>query len=239
MEPQRLLDRFDQLIRLGEEVLASRRRPPEGIISMSGDYVDTGLFQQWRTSSLSLLKTAFGGSSIHYMEFDERCARVFHSEAVKGHAILRAAKDDLAAEMVPTDSKELDLEQLPLHPRIASVAVDLYHNGHFANAVFDASKALNNFVQERSGRHDLDGASLMRTVFSKNSPILAFNDLADESDSNEQEGMMHLYEGVALGVRNPRGHDFPEDTADRALEYICLISLLANRLEETHKPTNA
>ena len=78
----------------------------------------------------------------------------------------------------------------------------------------------------------------MRTVFSKNAPILAFNDLSDQSDFDEQEGMMHLYEGVALGIRNPRGHDFQEDSADRALEYICLISMLANRLEETTKNSN-
>jgi hypothetical protein len=40
-----------------------------------------------------------------------------------------------------------------------------------------------NFVKEKSRRHDLDGANLMRTVFSVNAPILAFNDL----DPDEQE----------------------------------------------------
>ena len=238
MEPQQLLARLDKLIQMGEEVVASRRPSPKGVIFGSGDYVDSGLFQQWRTSVLSLLKTAFGGSSIHYKEFDERCKRVFHLEAVKGLATLRAAKDDLEMEMVHTDSKEFDIEQIPLHPRIASVAVDLYHDGHFANAVYDASKALNNFVKERSGRHDIDGASLMRTVFSKNAPILAFNELSDQSDRDEQEGMMHLYQGVALGLRNPRSHEFIQDSPERALEYICLISMLANRLEETTKNSN-
>ncbi len=69
MEPQRLLDRFEQLIQMGEAVVASRRQPPSGVISGSGDYVDDALFQQWRTSALSLLGTALGGSSIHYKEF--------------------------------------------------------------------------------------------------------------------------------------------------------------------------
>src|SRR5262249_10581192 len=57
-------------------------------------------------------------------------------------------------------------EDLNLHPRIADVCANLYRNGHYTDAVFNASKALVNFVKERSHRHDLDGAPLMRTVFS-------------------------------------------------------------------------
>jgi uncharacterized protein (TIGR02391 family) len=90
-------------------------------------------------------------------------------------------------------------------------------------------------VKERSGRHDLDGAPLMRSVFSRNDPILAFNDLANQSDIDEQEGMMHLFEGAVLAIRNPRGHSFLDDSPDRALEYIGLLSLLANRLEEVKR----
>jgi len=41
---------------------------------------------------------------------------------------------------------------------------------------------------------------------------------------------MHLYEGAVLGIRNPRGHTFLDDSPERALEYIGLLSLLANRL---------
>lgn len=124
---------------------------------------------------------------------------------------------------------------LDLHPRIAQVATQLYLDGHFADAIFAASKALNNFVQERSGRFDLDGTNLMRTVFSRNAPILAFNNLSNQSDSDEQEGMMHLYEGAVLAIRNPRGHGFYEDSPERALEYIALLSMLAGRVDEAKK----
>src|SRR6185312_5683484 len=57
--------------------------------------------------------------------------------------------------------------RLNLQPRIADVARDLFMDGHHWEAVFAASKALINFVKERSGKHDLDGANLMRTVFSR------------------------------------------------------------------------
>ncbi len=75
----------------------------------------------------------------------------------------------------------------------------------------------------------------MTTVFSVKNPVLAFNDLSDQSDRDEQEGMMHLYVGAVLAVRNPRRHAFPGDSPRRALEYIVMLSMLASRLEETKR----
>jgi len=127
-------------------------------------------------------------------------------------------------------------DKLNLHPRIVDVSRDLFLDGHHWEAVFNAAKALVNYVKERSGRHELDGTALMRTVFSKNSPILAFNNLSDQPDLDEQEGMMHLFEGAMLAIRNPGGHSFPEGSQQRAIEYISLLSLLAFRVQEAKKP---
>ena len=122
-------------------------------------------------------------------------------------------------------------DRLNLHPRIKEVARDLFMDGHSWEAVFAASKALINYVKERSGRHDLDGLPLVRTVFSKNAPLLPFNDLTDQTDQDEQEGMMHLFEGAVQAIRNPGGHSFPEGPDQRAIEYISLLSLLAFRVQ--------
>lgn len=124
---------------------------------------------------------------------------------------------------------------LNLHPRIADVAADLFEDGYHWEAVFAAAKALVNYVKERSGQHQLDGTGLMRTVFSRSSALLAFNDLADQTDLDEQEGMMHLFEGAVLGIRNPGGHSFPEGPAQRAAEYLSLLSLLAYRTQEAKR----
>lgn len=126
-------------------------------------------------------------------------------------------------------------DRLNLHPRIQDVSRDLFVDGYHWEAVFAASKALVNYIKERSGRHDLDGASLARTVFSRNDPVLVFNDLSDQTDLDEQEGMMHLFEGAILGIRNPGGHSFPEGPEQRALEYISLLSLLAYRVQEAKR----
>jgi uncharacterized protein (TIGR02391 family) len=138
-------------------------------------------------------------------------------------------KEDLTAGTTITPATCFD--RLNLHPRIRDVSRDLFVDGHPWEAVFAASKALINYVKDRSSNYDLDGAALVRTVFSRNNPILAFNDLATPTDLDEQEGMMHLFEGAALAIRNPGGHSFPKGSDQRALEYISFLSLLAYRLE--------
>ncbi len=122
-------------------------------------------------------------------------------------------------------------ERLDLHPRIAGASADVYRDGHYANAVLNAGIALVNYVKEKAGRHDLDGAALMSTVFSKNAPVLAFNNGKDKTDHDEQEGMMHLFMGAVMALRNPRAHTLAPDSAEDAFEAIALLSFLARRLD--------
>ena len=145
---------------------------------------------------------------------------------------LQEKREDLAGG---TAGPATYFQQLNLHPRIADVANDLFLDHYHWEAVFAAAKALVNYVKERSSQHQLDGAPLMRAVFSRNNPTLAFNELLDQTDQDEQEGMMHLFEGAVLGIRNPGGHTFPEGPEQRAMEYISLLSLLAYRVQEAKK----
>jgi uncharacterized protein (TIGR02391 family) len=148
-------------------------------------------------------------------------------------ARLEERKTDLTTGRTLPISTAFD--RVDLHPRITEVSRDLLIDGHPWDAVFAASKALVNYVKERSGRHDLDGAPLMRDVFSRNNPVLVFNDLVGQTDRDEQEGMMHLFEGAVLAIRNPGGHSFPEGSEERAMEYISFLSLLADRVQEAKK----
>jgi uncharacterized protein (TIGR02391 family) len=145
---------------------------------------------------------------------------------------LEEKRADLIAGATTGAAPSTLFDRLNLHPRIREVSRDLFVDGHPSEAVFAASKALINYVKERSGNYDLDGAPLVRAVFSRNTPVLAFNDLADQTDLDQQEGMMHLFEGAVLAIRNPGGHSFPEGTEQRAIEYISLLSLLAYRVQE-------
>ena len=87
MEVNRIFERLDSLISMGEKVLSTR--------VSEENLVDTSLAQQWRTSSLAFLNVLLGSDSIHYREFEERCKSSWRHEAERGLAILKAAKEDI------------------------------------------------------------------------------------------------------------------------------------------------
>ena len=84
-----------------------------------------------------------------------------------------------------------------------------------------------------SGKDDLSGKSFMERVFSPNKPILRFNDLQTVSDRDEQQGMMFLYAGAMLALRNPRAHGSVEDDPEQAMELIAFVNMLAKALSRT------
>jgi vacuolar-type H+-ATPase subunit I/STV1 len=59
---------------------------------------------------------------------------------------------------------------LDLHKDIARASSKLYQDGHYANAVEAAVKALNNLVRLHS-QLDIDGTSLMERAFNPNNPL--------------------------------------------------------------------
>jgi uncharacterized protein (TIGR02391 family) len=126
-------------------------------------------------------------------------------------------------------------EGLDLRGDIEHGAGQLYRDGHYANAIVEAVKALNAQVRLRSGVDDKDGSALMEHVFSPNNPILRFNPLADQSDRDEQKGFMMMFSGAVAGLRNPRAHKIIQDDPEQALEFIAFISLLAKLADKAKK----
>ena len=126
-------------------------------------------------------------------------------------------------------------EGLELHPAIERAAGNLFRDGHYANAIEDAVKALNALVRLNSGIDDKDGTGLMEYVFNAKNPILKFNNLADQSEIDEQKGFMMMFSGAVAGLRNPRAHKIIKDDPEMALEFIAFISLLTKLADKTIK----
>ncbi len=125
--------------------------------------------------------------------------------------------------------------ELDIHPEIQRAVGKLFVDGHYANAVEDACKVLDAMVKMRSGRHDLSGTELMQAVFSPKAPILRFNQVQTETDRSEQQGMMFLYAGAMLALRNPRAHALIQDDPEQALEYLGLLSMLVKALDRAER----
>jgi uncharacterized protein (TIGR02391 family) len=129
------------------------------------------------------------------------------------------------------------LDQKAIHTRIHDACSRQFKDQHYRDAILAAGIALVNYVKEKSGRFDLDGHPLMTTVFSVNNPVLKFNDLRDQTERNVQQGMMHLFAGAVLALRNPRAHSLDPDTTEYALEAISFISFLAKQLDTAQLDT--
>ena len=122
---------------------------------------------------------------------------------------------------------------LELHHKIKEISLELFRNKHYAQAVFESAKALNNYVKEKAGITDRDLSDTMTRIFNENNPIIKLNDLATRSDKDEQEGFRFLYMGAMKGIRNPKAHDnIKQEDKNRTLEYLAFLSLLFRRAEE-------
>ena len=93
MAVNRILERLDGLISMGERLLATRHPAPPHVIAPN--YVENTLFRQWRTSSLAFLNT-LPSEYIYRHEFEACCKTAYHSDSKHGVAILRAAREDIA-----------------------------------------------------------------------------------------------------------------------------------------------
>ncbi|MEM3760770.1 MAG: TIGR02391 family protein [Candidatus Bathyarchaeia archaeon] len=134
-------------------------------------------------------------------------------------------------------------DMLQLHPVIKNASEGLFKNGHYAQAIFDACKALINYVKRKSGEKSIDGTALMGKVFSIKwdkktykiikKPILQLNKLRYREDIDEQMGFMYLFMGSVLGIRDPKAHaEIEQKDPFKTLEYLALLSLLAKRTGE-------
>lgn len=139
---------------------------------------------------------------------------------------------------VTKQPKEQAKETIPLsvpmqlHPKVIEVSKSLFETGHYAQAIFEAFKAVNNLVKEKSGL-SLNGKDLMAKVFREEDPIIKLNELKSKSEKDEQEGFKFPFMGAMVGIRNPKAHNSVTQTDPyRTLEYLGLASLLMRRIEE-------
>ncbi|MFC1909004.1 TIGR02391 family protein [Chloroflexota bacterium] len=103
---------------------------------------------------------------------------------------------------------------------LREVTRKLFSDGHYARAVEEAYKCINNTVKDKS-QLPKDGHDLMNEAFSIKNPVLKLNDLKTDSQRNEQVGYMNIFGGCMTGVRNPRAHEHrKKDSPEGALEML-------------------
>ena len=118
-----------------------------------------------------------------------------------------------------------------IHPEIAAEARARFDGAHYADAVESALKIVAQKVRDRAGI-TLDGSDLMHTVFSPSKPLLIFRDPIPTTQKSMQQGYMEMFAGVMTGVRNPKAHGIVKLDQRRAIHFLFVASLLADKVDE-------
>jgi uncharacterized protein (TIGR02391 family) len=136
----------------------------------------------------------------------------------------------------PKDANEALLhvyDAIDFHPRIINASRALFKNEHYAQAIFEAYKAVENFVQDKSGS-TLYGTNLMETVFDEENPIIKVPE-AGHYYKDVQKGFKHLFVGASQGIRNPKAHkEIIQRDPHITLQYLGFFSFLLKRIDYWH-----
>lgn len=111
----------------------------------------------------------------------------------------------------------------------------LFVDEHYANAVQDGVKTLNECVRAKSGSL-LDGDKLMSDVFRPDGPpkIRIPAKLNSDNAKSEQRGHMMLCNGVVAAWRNPRAHKLMDDDPDKT---IMMLEVVQHLMQVTRAAT--
>ncbi len=128
-------------------------------------------------------------------------------------------------------------DKIQFHPKVIEVSESLFKTENYAPAIFEAFKAVNNLVKEKSGLtpteiRKMTDKQLMAKVFDESNPIIKLNELQTDTEISEQEGFKFLFMGATAGIRNPKAHDsVVQRDPYKTLEYLAFASLLMKRID--------
>jgi uncharacterized protein (TIGR02391 family) len=146
--------------------------------------------------------------------------------------IVRKAEEFTGVRLEPKEDVH-PFDSRDIHPKLPEVVRNLFDDGHYAQATFEAFKYLDKEIQRLSGDQE-SGFRLMMKVFPENSPLIQLTPCATTSEKDEQKGYQFLFAGSILAIRNPRGHEHSvKDDPDTCMDHLSLASLLLRRLEKS------
>lgn len=122
-------------------------------------------------------------------------------------------------------------DERDIHHALPGNVRQLFDDGHYSQATFEAFKFIDKEIQRISGLPE-SGFKLMMQVFAESSPVIQLTPNSIMSEKDEQKGYQFIFAGSILAIRNPRGHEYAlKDSPDICLDHLALASLLLRRLE--------
>lgn len=144
--------------------------------------------------------------------------------------VVRRARSLTEARSEPAGGTH-PFDERNIHSKIQTTSKELFDDGHYASATFEAYKLVDREVSARAKISE-SGVKLMMKAFNENSPLIKLTNLSTTSEKDEQEGYKFIFSGSVLAIRNPRGHEWGvRDSPTECLDHLSLASMLLRRLE--------
>lgn len=144
--------------------------------------------------------------------------------------LVRTAHKFSEARSLPTGGLH-PFDERNVHPRLPPVVQQLFDDGHYSQATFEAYKFVEAEVQ-RLANFNETGFKLMMQAFNESSPRIQLTPMATQSEVDEQHGYRFIFAGSVMAIRNPRGHTHSVvDSPDQCLDHLGLASMLLRRLD--------
>jgi len=204
-------------------------------------------FNTWRSGTLTLLRRLFPKErelieqiqniDLRRVNFNKTDSSAYNLEACKNEAreilqiLIETLKQTNNNIQIDNNQEFWDL----LHPRVIQLARPRFENGLYADAVSACLREINTIVKEhvrQAINQELDGAPLMTRAFSANNPIIEFGDLTTENGRNIQLGYMKIFEGVMIGIRNPKAHANLYPDMNKSIHLLFIASFMFIKLQE-------
>jgi uncharacterized protein (TIGR02391 family) len=207
----------------------------KNILSLAFDDDD---YQKFANAKLAVSMLIMG-DEVHQSDYRHNLTtlKTILQSIIDKHELVET-KPQTTYKREPEDTDELLLnayDAIKLHPKITDASRELFKNGHYAQAIFEACKAVENFVQDKSGL-TLYGTNLMEKVFNEENPVIKVPE-AGHYDKEVQKGFRHLFIGASQGIRNPKAHkEVIQKDPYITLQYLAFFSFLLKRIDywDTH-----
>lgn len=149
---EKALKNYEGLIKLGRDVLATRRAP--ALNHITTDFIDVQLANQWFTSSLSLIAHTIGEQSEHYFAMKRQFVTYpkWHN-AEQAFGVLLAAKQDIENDAL---SSVVNLTTAEVFDNFLEQAEALIKAGYYAPAAVVIGCVLEDMLRKLCDRHAVE-----------------------------------------------------------------------------------
>ena len=111
-------------------------------------------------------------------------------------------------------------------------------NEQYEDAVKQALLYLTSVVKEKTGLTE-DGVSLMSKTFKKDNPAIKINNLIDDTDKNEQQGVMFIGQGIYSAFRNPLNHSIHTKLTEKdCIRQLMIIDMMLDYANKEIRDNN-